>query len=86
MVFIILPTKSESFTNSHVLQNESKLSYNFIDLLVTTAIGKGFFSIWFQVFHDIATVKAALINELSDFVTLWIFEDAATARLIERLL
>ena len=35
---------------------------SFIELLVTAAQGKGFFSIWFHVFYDVLAVKRALIN------------------------
>ena len=34
----------------------------FVALLVTAAQGKGFFSIWFDIFHDVPLVKQALIN------------------------
>lgn len=34
----------------------------FIGLLITAAQGKGFFSIWFDIFHDVPSVKSALIN------------------------
>lgn len=34
----------------------------FIALLMTAALSKGFYSIWFNAFHDIAPVKSALVN------------------------
>lgn len=41
-------------------------SVDFIDLLLTAATGKGFFSIWFDVFHDVRDVKIALIQEFEN--------------------
>jgi len=35
---------------------------NFIPLLTDAAVGKGFFSIWFECFYDVPTVKKALLD------------------------
>lgn len=38
----------------------------FVDLLLTAATGKGFFSIWFDVFRDVRDIKIALIQEFEN--------------------
>jgi uncharacterized protein (TIGR02646 family) len=40
----------------------NSVATNFIELLLTAALEKGFFSVWFHAFRDVAEVKKALIE------------------------
>lgn len=39
-----------------------EMPVNFIPLLIDAAVGKGFFSIWFECFDDVPAVKKALLD------------------------